>query len=259
MKLTICYTTFNGLELLEKSISNIYDLVDCIIICHQKISNTGNLEKEPRLNHRILKMLADEYPKVRLLNFEPNLSLNTKENERNKHNRMITFSRFFGTTHFVLSACDHFYKKNEFEYVKQKCLVNDYDVTFTKMYTYYKHINWQISPIEDYYMPFIMKLHLNTEISTCKYPLQVDPSVKINTCNNFHVFEQNEIMLHHYSMIREDIVDKFTNAAASIRWTPQQIFNFIDEYENAKVGDEISYFRGRKIIEVPVIEDFNLI
>ncbi len=259
MKLTICYTTFNGLELLEKSIANIYDAVDYIVIFHQKLSNTGNLEIDPRGNKNVLRMLENEYPKVKVHYFTPDLAKNTKENERNKHNLMIQKAKQIGSTHFILAACDHFYKKSEVEFAKDFCLKNDVNISLTRIYTYYKQTNWQISPIEDYYAPFIMKMYPNTEISTMKYPVLVDPSVKINASGMFHIFNQDEVMLHHYSMIREDIVDKFTNAAASIRWSEQQIMNFIDEYEEAKPGNEISYFRGRKIIEVPVVDEFGLV
>ena len=98
-------------------------------------------------------------------------------------------------------------------------------------------------------MPFIIKLHTNTQVeSNVKTPILVDPSVKVNTCKNWKLFSEHEIMLHHYSMIRLDIKDKFKNAAASIRWNPEQVQRFISEYENFSIEDNkpIEYFQNRK-------------
>jgi hypothetical protein len=63
------------------------------------------------------------------------------------------------------------------------------------------------------------------------------------------MYTPDEVLLHHYSMIRVNIADKFRNAAASIRWKPEQVTAFIDEFENAKLGNSISYFKGRILVE----------
>ncbi|MBL4810404.1 MAG: hypothetical protein JKY43_10165 [Phycisphaerales bacterium] len=248
MKLTICYTVFNGLELLEQSILNHYELVDNILICYQTVSNTGNKSNEVL---RFSKYLESKYSKVKSVEFIPDLSKRTKQNEIDKHNLMLDYSREIESTHYILSACDHFYNKDQFDYAKSIAIEKDFDVSLTWMNTYYKKTNWKLDPIESYCMPFISKLYPTTKyINDVKYTELVDPSVKVNTSWNMHLFNKKECMLHHYSMIREDIENKFRNAAASIRWKPEQIEKFIHEYENAKPGDEISYFKNRKIIEI---------
>jgi uncharacterized protein YdhG (YjbR/CyaY superfamily) len=59
-------------------------------------------------------------------------------------------------------------------------------------------------------------------------------------------------MMHHYSMIRTDIKNKFRNAASSIRWSETQKETFISEYENYSLENNhgITYFRGAKVKEV---------
>jgi hypothetical protein len=255
MKLAACFTVFNGLELLEKAIQQIEDHVDEIIVCHQIVSNKGNKSDS------VHKFIWDLHTRTMYSNkwsfiqFHPDLSKNTKENERNKHQQMIDYARQLSCTHFFLAATDHFYSPDEFVFGKNTCQVHDYDVTFTKMYTYYKHPTWQLTPIENYYMPFIMKLKPDTKISKVPvYPVVVDPSVQVNTISDhFYIFEEKDLMLHHYSMIRQDIRDKFKNAAASIRWMKDQVDRFIDEYENydLKENPGLEYFSGRKIKEVP--------
>lgn len=252
MRLAACYSVFNGEELLQSSIDQIKDSVDEIVICFQKISNKGHE------NPDLVRFLTDFSLKnnVQLIEYEPNLSINTKENEKKKHNLMINYARMLGATHFFMSATDHFYHKSEFESAKNTVLKHDWDVTVTKMYTYFKYSTWQITPIEEYYMPFICKLYPGTAIESVPwFPVRVDPSVQINTCKKFLIFPEAQIMLHHYSMIRKDIRGKFSNAAASIRWTPDQVKKFIDEYENYSLIENpgITYFGGRKI---KVVQDY---
>ena len=121
------------------------------------------------------------------------------------------------------------------------------------MFTYYKRIDWQLTPIEAYFMPFICKIYPETAITRqTNYPVRVDPALQLNTCKNYREFHPFEIMLHHYSMIRVDIDNKFRNAAASIRWTKEQIETFKSEFKNYTLEENkgISYFQGRKVRKV---------
>lgn len=246
MKLAALYTVFNGTELLTKSIEQIYNDVDVVILCYQKTSNRGEIIAEE--DKQIILKLASIFDKIFLVEYKPDLSISAKENERLKHDKMIQTAKVHACTHFFMAACDHYYLPEQFRYAKN--IAKKYDVTATAMYTYYKNPTWQLCPIEDYFMPFICKLHPNTEITEQLYNFPTDPSVCINTRNKQYVFDVDEIMLHHYSMIRTDIENKFKNAAASVNWS-DKIPDFISEYKNAKVGSTISYFRGREIIEVP--------
>lgn len=236
MKLALSYTIF-GTELLNQSIANIIDLVDVVLICYQETSNTGNFKPFLWSHHY--------NPKIKLVKYEPNLSVNTKVNERLKHQLMIDTAKQLECTHFLLSATDHFYKKDEF--LKAREIAVYQDVTFTAMYTYFKHPTWQITPIEDYYMPFICKLGPRTRISNqVKYPLRVDPSVRIEPYTKWYLFKENEIMLHHFSMVRKDMKAKFENAASSIgRNNPE----YLEEWEryDIEANPGIQYFKGRKV------------
>ena len=242
-----CYTVFNGEELLEASMQQMADSVDFFVICYQEISNKG--DKNTGLGDK-LKQLSPKF-NCFFQEYLPNLRTNTKENERIKHQLMLDMARSCGAKHVILAACDHFYDKNQLNYAIRESIVCDYDVTFTRMFTYYKKPTWQIHPPETYFMPLVIKLHPQTAISAViKYPVLVDPSVKVNTCSRWHLFIMDECALHHYSMVRLDIKSKFKNAAASIRWSQAQVDQFITEYEKAAIGNSISYFQGRKIVEV---------
>ena len=237
-KLGLGYSIYNGLELLKGSISQIESEVDLILICWQKVSNIGleSNEIEP-----FLKKLKTKY---HLLEFVPDLSKSTKENERAKHNLMLDYFKSKQCTHFILSATDHYYDKLDFRCAKIKAL--NYDCTTTKMFTYFKSPEYQLTPIEEYEMLFICRVYDESEFIQMQFPVIVDPALKLNTSRKFYSFKQTEIMMHHYSMVRIDISSKFKNAAASVRWSKELVDTFIYEYESHKVGDAVTYFKGRR-------------
>lgn len=240
MKLGILYTVF-GTELLSQSIKNIIDVVDEVIICYQEVSNTGI--KKP------FEWSYEHNPKFHFVKYNTRIGIGPKENERRKHQLMIDTASKLGCTHFILAATDHFYDKEEVLKAKETAL--NYDVTFTAMYTYYKKPSWQLFPIEDYFMPFICRLPAKI-LSAVKYPLLVDPSVRVSfgDSTRWHLFNPEEVMLHHFSMVRTDMKAKFANAASAIgRKNPV----YLQEYENYDINENpgVQYFKGRKIKIVP--------
>jgi len=250
MKLAAMYSVFNGMELLMGSIEQIYDKVDLLIICYQNVSNQGNPASESM--NQMLSLITTN-PKIHLIEYRPDLAIGTKENERRKYQLRLELAKGLECTHYFTSATDHYYMPGEFEVAKYRAKQLDVDVTLTMMYTYYKHPTWQLTPIEDYAMPFICKLYPETTVVTENhYPITVDPAVRISPANSFHTFPQDEIMMHHFSMVRNDIQDKFDNAAASVNWK-HKIQGFVDEYNEYTLESNVgvSYFKGRKIKEVP--------
>lgn len=250
MKLCAGYTIFNGLDLLEKSIRQIYNDVDLVIVCWQKVSNKG--EESLEVEDYVKRFKGIE--KVYVIEYFADIMLTTKQNEIEKHNLMLDYARRLHCTHYFLSATDHYFDTNEFREAKEFVADNDINLSFTKMYTYYKKPEWQITPIENYCMPFILKLNADTEYKRgAGYPIYVDPSIQSYPIGKWYLFEENEIMMHHYSMIRTDIKEKFRNAAASIRWAPGEAENYANEYENysLEVNTGIKYFGGRKVRVVP--------
>ena len=239
MKLAIIYTVWSGddMEMLEHSINHHKPHVDDVFICMQSTSNKG------------------EYHEINLdlpyILWHPNLALDTKQNERVKHNDMIQHVKKLGFTHFILCACDHIYNSDQFEYAKEFHKKNNVDLSLTFMRTYYKFVHWYIDPMENYCMPFIHRIKQKTAIvEGANYPHLVDPSVMVNTSQKIHTFAPDEVLLHHYSMIRKDIEKKFRNAASSIRWSDEQISQFIIEYQNAKIGDKISYYNNATLCKL---------
>jgi hypothetical protein len=251
MKLALCYTVFDGLELLPASIKAMRKHVDEIIICFQKVSFTNQISD---VVEAFCYGIQQANKNVHVIEYHLEGKCGAKQNERNKHNLMVNKAKALGCTHAMLSATDHFYLDSQVNYAKNVIAEADYDCTFTKMYTYYKYPTWRLSEIEEYHMPFIFKLYADTQIVKLKwkeYPVFVDPSVHISTYENHTVFTPKEIMLHHFSMVRRDVREKLSNAASS--WQPHEVDQFIKELEGYDITENpgVSYFKGKKIEVVP--------
>lgn len=249
MKLGAIYTVFNGIELLSGAINCVINDTDEVVIVYQLTSNRGQIDLT--VVDQIKEAVKPfDQAKIHLVEFKPNLSIDTKTNELNKHNLGLKMLKALDCTHFFLSACDHYYDSQDFNAAKFYTELNDYDVTLTAMFTYYKHPEWQLTPIEDYFMPFICKLYRQTEFIKTQWMYKVDPSVRINTSKRMHLFLEEEIMMHHFSMIRQDIESKFNNAAASSRWGEKAKL-YLDEYNSATLESKLAYFGGRGLKVVP--------
>ena len=245
MKLAACYTVFNGVELLEHAINSVKDHVDEIIIGFQTVSNYGNECKD------ILDFM-DRFPDYNYFNYEPDLTVDSKTNEKRKHQKLIEFARSKNCTHFFLSATDHFYKEDEILYAINVVLTTGVRTTYSKMITYFKEPTLRLEPLEEYYMPFICSTSVNIGSMS---PVLVDPACSFRPFAPYYVFKEEEVLMHHFSWIRKDIRNKLENAAAKVNWL-DRIEEFIDKYNNFKLGNKFPYYPKHKIVETEDI--FNL-
>lgn len=246
MKLVALFNAFNNAEMLVHSVEKIRPHVDEILICISLTSHYG--EKIDKHQIDIIKSI----PKIHHLPFIPKMDLDPHSNSRLKVQLRLNWAKQHQATHYLLMAEDHFYEPEQFEWAKKSILSYDPDVTVTKMYTYFKKPTWQLDPIEDYSMPFISKLYPETRVVLNSYPDRTDPSVRVNTSQKYLNFHQDEVMLHHFSMVRENIRSKLSQSAASQNW-PEKIEGFVCEYQDYDIEKNpgVRYFGGRKIKVVP--------
>lgn len=264
MKLAAIYTLFNGTELLDRSVDQIKDQVDLIILGTQEISNAGN---EMSLNdaqniHSVEGSLLESGHEVILQTYKPDLVYkDRKENERRKLQRLLETARTLGATHWILLAADHFYDPKEFAIAKGKIEtdLHSFDVTYTEMITYYKKPTWRLTKKEDYFFPFICKLTAQTHVIRGNhYPVRMDPSVRVSPAETFVHLEEKMIILHHFTMIRKDILNKFNNAAAAQNWGKGKVENYFREFQDYDIKDNpgVSYFGGITVEET--VDNFGL-
>ena len=192
------------------------------------------------------------FPSYTYFSYEPDLKVDSKTNEKRKHQQLIEFARSKNCTHFFLSATDHFYKEDEILYAINVVLTTGVKTTYSKMVTYFKEPTLMLEPLEEYYMPFICSTSVNMGNMS---PVLVDPACSFRPFAPYYVFKEEEVLMHHFSWIRKDIRNKLENAAAKVNWE-DKIEDFIDRYNNFKLGDRFPYYPKHKIVETEDI--FNL-
>lgn len=256
MKLFICITAFDGLELLEACVTNYRRFCDNIIICYQDVSHTGNHDSTVYDTIR-------KYSNVgTIIKYETDLSIGIKENEMAKHSLMVNEAKRQGATHFIMSAVDHFYESDQVKKLLYKA--SEYDVTFTKIHTYYKNPSWRITPGVPWLMPFICKMYPETEIRQVqKFPVLVDAACKISTCRTFHVFDEKEIMLHNFSNVRINFEEKLKNNSFPLAWGTKMKKKIVDQFNNYDPSSKepILYYKrnNNEQVTVDIVENiFNL-
>lgn len=230
----VSYNLFDGEENLRESILSIRDSVDNISIVYQKISNYGNKcsdELIPLINQLVNEKLVDE-----LYEYKPKLNLSPHFNEINKRNIGYLLSDESMMLYHMSIDTDELYIKEELEYIKNQYLDNELDSGFCQMLTYYKSKNYILYPAEEYFVSLFYKItEYNNYFFNANVPVLVDPTRKMNS-GNYKIFTRDEIQMHHYSYIRNDIRGKFTNSSANINY--KDIESVIDYYNNWNSGDD---------------------
>ena len=150
-----------------------------------------------------------------------------------------------GATHYLLMDCDEYYPKEQFHLAKQILIINNYDSSACRLYTYYKQPNYRLNPIENYFVPFIHSIHRNL---TEDYHVYADPT-RVANGNNFYAFKENELMMHHFSWVRLDIEKKLRNSSANVNWR-EKIPEMVEQFYTFDLGDEMIPYPGHSIRQV---------
>ena len=208
MKLAAIYNVFDGEELLEYSINSIKNCVDYIIVVYQTHSNFGVLN--PDVEDTILglhkKGLIDEYVFYNTPQKGPQI------NELTKKNIGLERVKDLGCTHFITMDCDEFYFEEEFNKAKEFIEVKDIDTSVCWIQNYHKNPEYRVIGLsEPFKVPFINKIYDNSRlILGGKYFTdRIDPTRIINVYHNPHLFDKENILMHHYTTIRKDIRRKY--------------------------------------------------
>jgi hypothetical protein len=206
MKLAAIYNVWDGEELLKGSIEQIYNSVDLIIIVWQDVSNFG--EKYNPLK-RIIEDQVNSLDKVIFSKYVPELR-NGFRNETNKRQQGLKIAKENNCTHFLHLDCDEYYESNEFEKAKNYFLNSGHKGSACKMWTYFKSPLFRLETPENYHVPFIHKLEPHTKTGYKTYPFYCDPTRRINQPDVIEL----DLMMHHFSWVRENIERKVNNSSA---------------------------------------------
>jgi len=218
MKLAAIYNVWDGDEILPYSIAQIRPHVDVIIIVYQTLSNFGE-KYTPTIPNNVASF-----------EYIPDISRGGIWNERRKRNIGLELARAEECTHFIMMDCDEIYDGDTFKQWRDKAI--QFDSSACRMITYYKHPDIRLSPIEDYYVPFISRIYPDTTLGVMGYPVRVDPTRSVSSHKNMLVID--EPIMHHFSWVRADIGRKLRNSSASVNWKSRiddmvEAFNKFDE------------------------------
>lgn len=261
-KIGVVYNVFDGEELLESSIRSIRDKVQFIVVVYQTVSNFGNNYDQSELEcKRLLELgLVDEIrsyaPSVQYMENGNVFWESGFHNELAKRNFGLEICRDNDCTHLLMMDTDEFYKADQFDYAFKEIIEGDYDTSFCQMVTYYKKPNYILNPKEKYYVPFIIKLKLNTEYKLfVSYPLQIDQTRQTDV-GNCITFMREELEMHHFSYVRKDIEKKFINSSSV--FPKEQINDVVKHFKNYKKGGR-ALLLGERIYNIEVTENiFNI-
>jgi hypothetical protein len=211
MKLGVAYNVFDGEELLEYSIGSVRAAVDFVCVVFQEVSNFGNPcspELLPTLTDLYRRRLIDK-----LVRYTP-VDSGGQPNEIAKRNIGLQLCRNEGCTHFLALDCDEVYEGKQFEYAKREVEDGGYDASACQMVTYYKEPIYRLEPKEAYYVSMIYQIDGQSKFElNCPFPVVVDGARRIPS-RNVRVFGRNEVEMHHYSYVRENILSKLQNSSA---------------------------------------------
>ena len=248
MRLAAIYNIFDGTEFLIPSFASVKDHVDVFILVYQKISNYGEAIDPNDLDRVDLTPVL--FKDSHIVEYIPNQN-NGTWNETNKRNLGIQKAKDLGCTHFIQMDCDEIYE--DFGKMKQEYVNSGADGSVCAMLTYFKHQTLRFEEPDNYFVPFIHKLHANTVTGSKNYPFRVDPTRSINS--------QNVVLIsgfmHHFSWVRRDISKKIRNSSAQKNIAKS---NLLSDYMNPdiKEGSLVVDFR-QKLVKVPDIFDLNRI
>ena len=239
MKLGVTYNIFDGEEMLLFSLRNLRPMVQHINVVYQTLSNFGNENRklEAKLNMYFEAGLIDV-----LSHYEPTIEKkedgsvrwqNGQENEIKKRNIGLQICRANGCDAMMTLDCDELYDPKEFKFAKTDFELGDYDTSFCKMSTYYKEPIYRLYPKEEYYAPLFYKIKKDTEFgyASADYPVILDPTRKVKAGYS-RIYEREEIEMHHYAYVRNDISSKVINSSSQSDEVSKQ--KVIWHYDNFK-------------------------
>jgi len=209
-KIGVSYNVFDGYELLPFSIKAIREHVDYINIIYQSISYQGNScddELLLMLNTLLEQGLIDEIKCVNPIKNIPSTKFEIK-----KRRVGLRLAQARGCTHFMANDCDEFYETDSFNKAKDFIIKNNIKSSVAYLVDYVKEPIYQINNPNNYYVPFIFKLRLFSNMKKpANFPKQVDGSRCLNSKQNFHEFKQDELLCHHMRLVRKNLLSKYAN------------------------------------------------
>ena len=210
MKLHVSYNAFNGLEFLEANIRNMRPVADVITVLWQKVSNYGNPDVEG------IEALVERLKQRGLIDhavlYDTDLGLAGPVNELQKRNLGLHTARVAGCTHHLDMDVDEFYFRQQVQQAKVLIEQRDIETSYCRIVEYHKQVNYRCKQLrKDLHAPFIMKADSELKMRA-KAPVLLDPKRRAKPNDRHHIFKPNELLMHHYTLVRKDFTGKLKDA-----------------------------------------------
>lgn len=228
-KVGAIYNSFYGLNQIEKSIESIYDVVDTIIIVHQKIGFKG--ATEPKENQEILKRL-EKIPKVKIEYYDFEIGKSVRQIVLEKRNIGLELCKTFGCDYIMPLDCDERYDSIQLRNEINKMYYNNIDTLYSPIKAYYYDENHYFN--DTYYVPSVYKVderifRIGNSSVLC------DPVRKMTEKN----YKISEMSMHHYTYLIEDYEDKYKTKAMAVNGyseNTQKIYEYLKTWKEGMSG-----------------------
>jgi len=236
-KLGLTIISFDSSEFLEPLITEIRDQIDFVVCVWQKKSYWGNpIDKNDidELN-RLKKIgLVDE-----LLEFKPDFTKYSREQECDKRNMSIEYVKQKGCSHVLCIDADEIYDKEQFRAAKDLINKNGWPITYWSYVNYYKDLeHYLVYPFRPF-VPGIHSVYFNYKFNGAA-PGATDPTRRIDNPTNIgtYIFPDEIIRMVHCAWIRKDIRKKLVNWSAKNYFPKELIDKAVERWETWKEGDD---------------------
>jgi len=235
-KLSLTINSYDATEFLEPLISNIRDQVDHVAAIWQAKSYWQNPIDPVDMDelHRLKKIgLIDE-----LIEFKPDFSKYSREQECDKRNMGIELMKQNGSSHVLNIDADELYSPEQFRYAKDFMHKNKYNISYWSYVNYYRDLeHYLVYPFRPF-VPGIHSTYFKYTYNTSA-PGPTDPTRRIDNPFNLgtYVFKDEEIRMIHLAWVRLDIRKKLENWSAKNHFEPELIDKAVERWENWKEGE----------------------
>lgn len=269
-KLGIIYNLFDAEELLEKSILQIRDYADYIVVGYQNESWYGNKDSNNNtielLNNLKNKKFIDDYYIYDYKNNKNKFLRSAGICRRLKMLHGVKLLKKNKCSHVLFMDVDEFYFGADFKIAKEFIIGNNFSHSAVPMYGYYYKPIYRRADINQATVPFILKIKKFKFISSFGMPCYCDTYRCFNYNKLFDSFYfYTKIAMHHMTRVRKNINEKFIFSdmyGKDNRYSKEKndYLNIINNIRNMNDNEIISSFS--KLVNSPFIkvnDYFNLL
>ncbi len=236
-KLGLVINAFDATELIEPMISNIRDQIDYVAGLWQKKSYWKNPMSKEDMNE--LKRLHNIGLLDELIEFKPNFTKYSREQECDKRNMAIGIAKQKGCSHVMSTDADELYDPQQFKFAKNLIDKKGYTITYCSYINYYRDFDhYLVYP----FRPLVPFIHSTFFRYTYQGPAPgpTDPTRRINNPSNIgtYIFTDDELRMQHLAWVRKNIRKKLVNWSAKNHFEKELINKAVERWENWKEGED---------------------